>query len=174
MVELLGEIAPDRGQIAAMFNPETAPYVRSYYLPAFEAAVRSLKREPLVVPVHSDAEIEAAVTSLGRESGGPVLMPDAFVGDHRAPIISLAGRNKVPAVSHDFELTRDVLLMSYGPNLADLYRSAARYVDRIYEAAVVKVASRGSSSSAAMLLSASRSETSASGPWSSSPRSAST
>jgi putative ABC transport system substrate-binding protein len=118
-----------------MFNPETAPYVRSYYLPAFEAAARSLKREPLVMPVHSDAEIEAAVTSLGRESGGLVLMPDAFVGDHRAPIISLAGRNQVPAVSHDFELTRDGLLMSYGPNLADLYRSAARYVDRILRGA---------------------------------------
>jgi putative tryptophan/tyrosine transport system substrate-binding protein len=62
-------------------------------------------------------------------------MPDAFVGDHRAPIISLAGRNQVPAVSHDFELTRDGLLMSYGPNLADLYRSAARYVDRILRGA---------------------------------------
>ena len=59
-VELLTEIAPDRRRIAAMFNPETAPYVRSYYLPPFEAAARSLKVEPIVVPVHSDAEIETS------------------------------------------------------------------------------------------------------------------
>jgi ABC-type uncharacterized transport system substrate-binding protein len=42
-VELLTEIAPTVKRVAAMFNPDTAPYVTSYYLPAFEAAARSLK-----------------------------------------------------------------------------------------------------------------------------------
>ena len=36
-LELLTEIAPGVKRVAAMFNPDTAPYVRSYYLPAFEA-----------------------------------------------------------------------------------------------------------------------------------------
>src|SRR5215472_13043171 len=67
-VELLTEIAPDRRRVAAMFNPEAAPYLSSYYLPFFEAAARSLKVEPTLLPVHSDAEIETAMTSLGRES----------------------------------------------------------------------------------------------------------
>jgi putative ABC transport system substrate-binding protein len=100
-VELLTEIAPDRRQVAAMFNPETAPYVRSYYLPSFEAAARSLKVEPIVVPVHSDADIETALTSLGREPGAVILMPDAFLvaPRTRASIISLTVRNMV--VSHN-------------------------------------------------------------------------
>jgi hypothetical protein len=47
-----------------MFNPETAPGGGSYFLPSFEAAARSLKVEPIVAPVHSDAEIETVIASL--------------------------------------------------------------------------------------------------------------
>ena len=129
-VDLLSEIAPDRRRVAAMFNPEAAPYVRSYYLPPFDAAARLLKMEPIVVPVHDNAEIEASIISLGRESG-LVLMPDAFLTARQALIISLAAQNNVPAVSQQSEMTRDGLLISYGPELADLYRRAAAYVDRI-------------------------------------------
>lgn len=134
-VELLLEIAPHLKRVVAMFNPATAPYLRSYYLPPFEAAARSLKVESVVVPVDSDAEIESAITSVGHESGGLVVMPDAFLQAHRASIISLALRNNVPAVNQSSFLTRDGLLISYGPDFADLYRRAAPYVDRILRGA---------------------------------------
>jgi putative tryptophan/tyrosine transport system substrate-binding protein len=78
-VELLAEIAPGTKRAAAMFNPDTAPYARSYFLPSFEAAARSLKLEPITALVHSDAEIETGVTSLAREPGGGlVLMSDSL------------------------------------------------------------------------------------------------
>jgi len=134
-VELLREIAPNLSRVVAMFNPETAPFVRSYYLPPFEAAARSLKMEPMVALVHSDADIETAITSLGRESGGLVIMPDAFLLSHRASIISLAARNNVPAVSQTSLIPRDGGLISYGPDLADLYRRGADYVDRVLRGA---------------------------------------
>ena len=134
-VELLTEIAPNLSRVAAMFNPDTAPFVRSYYLPPFEAAARSLKMEPMVALVHSDADIETAITSLGRESGGLVIMPDAFLLAHRASIISLAARNNVPAVSQTSLIPRDGGLISYGPDLADLYRRGADYVDRVLRGA---------------------------------------
>jgi putative ABC transport system substrate-binding protein len=134
-VELLIEVAPHLRRVAAMFNPESAPYLRSYYLPPFEAAARSLKVESVVVPVHSDAEIEAVITSLGRESGGLVVMPDAFLAAHRGSIISLAARNKVPAVNQASFFTKEGLLISYGLDITDQYRRAAPYVDRILRGA---------------------------------------
>ena len=134
-VELLTEIDPSRKRVAAMFNPETAPYVGSYYLPPFEAAARSANLEPVAAPVPSDAEIEATITSLGRESGGLIVMPDAFLTAHRASIISLTGLNKVPAVYQSSFFAREGLLISYGPDQADLYRRAAPYVDRILRGA---------------------------------------
>ena len=65
-LELLTEIAPGVKQAAIMFNPDTAPGGGSYFLPEFEAAARSLKVAPIVAPVHSDAQIETVITSLGR------------------------------------------------------------------------------------------------------------
>jgi hypothetical protein len=64
-LQLITEIAPGVKRVAAMFNPDTAPYVRSYYLPSFEAATQSRKVEPIAAPVHSDAEIGTVMTSLG-------------------------------------------------------------------------------------------------------------
>src|SRR6202521_5160707 len=55
-LELLTEIAPGVKRAAMMFNPDTAPGGGSYYLPAFEAAARSLKVAPITALVHSDAE----------------------------------------------------------------------------------------------------------------------
>ena len=101
-LELLTEIAPAVKRVAAMFNPDTAPYVTRYYLPSFEAAARSLNVEPIAAPVRTDAEIETVISALGREPrGGFVSMPDAFTHNHRVPIISLAARNNVPAIYQD-------------------------------------------------------------------------
>jgi putative ABC transport system substrate-binding protein len=80
-----------------MFNPDVA--TASVYMPSFETAARSLKVAPMTVPVHRDAEIETAIIALGREPGGGlVVMPNAFMMVHRAPIISAAARYNVPAV----------------------------------------------------------------------------
>jgi putative ABC transport system substrate-binding protein len=134
--ELLTEIAPAVRRAAFMFNPDTAPFVRSFYLPLFEAATRSLKLVPIAAPVHSDAEIETVIGSLGGEPGGGlVIAPDAFTTGHRSVIISLATRNNVPTVSSDAAFPRDGGLLSYGPDLADMYHRAASYVDRILRGA---------------------------------------
>jgi putative ABC transport system substrate-binding protein len=82
--------------------------------------------------VRSDAEIEAVITTLGREPrGGVVVMPESFLLVHRAPIILLAARNNVPAVYWYAVNVKDGGLLSYGPNVPDIFRRSASYVDRI-------------------------------------------
>ena len=135
-LELLTEIAPGVKRAAMMFNPDTAPYIESYYLPLFEAAARSLKVAPITAPVHSDAEIETVIASLGRERGGGlVAAPDGFVVNHRAPIILAAARNNVPAVYAERLYVRGGGLLSYGPDYGDIFRRAAPYVDRVLRGA---------------------------------------
>jgi len=51
------------------------------------------------------------------------------------PIISAAARNNVPAVYGLSSYARDGGLLSYGPDLVDLFRRAATYVDRILRGA---------------------------------------
>jgi putative ABC transport system substrate-binding protein len=131
-LELLTEIAPGFRRAAAMFNPDTAPYVGSYYLPAFEAAGRTFNVTPITAPVHDDVEIEAVIASLARAPrGGLFVPPDSFTFVHRASIISLAARNNIPAVFAVRGFARDGGLLSYGADESDLFRRAAPYVDRI-------------------------------------------
>jgi putative ABC transport system substrate-binding protein len=133
-LELLSEIAPGLKRAAIMFNPDTAPV--SVHMPPFETAARTLKVAASIAPVHSDAEIETAVTALGREPGsGLVVMPDIFTIAHRAPLISAAARNNVPAVYAYSNLVRDGGLLSYGTDTVDIWRRAASYVDRILRGA---------------------------------------
>jgi putative tryptophan/tyrosine transport system substrate-binding protein len=73
-LELLTEIAPSIKRATIMFNPETASYAGSYYLPSFETAARSFKVAPIVAPVHSEVEIETVITSLGSEPGGGLIV----------------------------------------------------------------------------------------------------
>jgi putative ABC transport system substrate-binding protein len=129
-LELLSEIEPGLKRAAIMFNPDAA--LASTYMPSFETAARSLKVAPITAPVHSDTEIDTAITALGREPGvGLVVLPDIFMAAHRAPIISAAARNNVPAVYALPEVVRDGGLLSYGPDQVDTFRRAAAYVDRI-------------------------------------------
>jgi putative ABC transport system substrate-binding protein len=131
-VELLTRIAPGVKRVAMMFNPDTAPRGGSYYRPAFEAAAQSLKVAPIAAPVHSDAEIEQVITSLGQEPGGGLIaMPDVLIMTHRAQIILLAARNNVPAVYPRSLYVRDGGLLSYGPDPVDIFRRSASYIDRI-------------------------------------------
>jgi putative ABC transport system substrate-binding protein len=127
---LLSEIAPWLKRAAIMFNPDLP--TASAFMPSLETAARSLKVVPTFAPVHSDVEIETAIIALGREPGGGlVVIPDAFLGAYRAPIISATARNNVPAVYGQSEAARDGGLLSYGTVRVDVFRRAATYVDRI-------------------------------------------
>jgi len=129
-LELLSEIAPGLKRAAIMFNPDTAP--TSTYMPSFETAARSLNVTPIPAPVHSDAEIETAITTLGRELGdGLVVMPDIFTAAHRAAIISAAARNNVPSIYWDTPFATDGGLLSYGNDQITSFGGVASYVDRI-------------------------------------------
>jgi Uncharacterized protein conserved in bacteria (DUF2213) len=97
-LELLSEIAPGLKRAAVMFNLETSSLL-TYMRPPLETAARSLKVVPIMTPVHGDAEIETAITALGREPGGGlVVMPSPWMTEHRVPIILAAARNNIPAV----------------------------------------------------------------------------
>jgi putative ABC transport system substrate-binding protein len=129
-LELLSEIAPGLKRAAIMFNPDIG--AASVHMPSFETAARSLKVVPIIAPIHSDVEIEAAIRDIGREPGGGLIVPpDVFTLAHRASIISTAARNNVPAVYHQSAYAREGGLLSYGVDRVDVWRRAASYVDRI-------------------------------------------
>jgi putative tryptophan/tyrosine transport system substrate-binding protein len=137
MLELLTEIAPGLKRVAMIFNSDTAPGRGTYYFQDFEAAARSSKLEPIAADARSDAEIETIVTLLGGEPrGGLVVTPDYFMLNHCERIISQAARNNVPTVyPWKSVVARQGGLLSYGPDLLDIVRRSAPYVDKILRGA---------------------------------------
>jgi putative ABC transport system substrate-binding protein len=135
-LELLRDMVPDVKSVAAMFNPQTAPYVRSYYLPSFEAAARSFDIEASITPVHSDAEIETVVASLANKpNAGLVAMSDSFLIVRAAPTAVLVARYKVPAVWFNAIFPRAGGLFSYAADTNDQWYRAAAYIDHILHGA---------------------------------------
>jgi putative ABC transport system substrate-binding protein len=135
-LELLSEIAPGLKRAAIMSNPDINPGISTVYMPSFETAARSLKVALITAPVHDDTEIETAITALGREPGGGlVVTAGAFMLAHRVPIITAAARSNVPAVYIQSDFARDGGLLSYGVDIVDIWRRAATYVDRILRGA---------------------------------------
>ena len=128
-MELLKEIAPSVNRAALLFNPATAPFA-DYYLRPFKAAAASLGVKAIAARVHSKPELRSVVAAQSSATG-LVLMPDGFLNVHRAEIISLAARYRVPTVYPWRFFPELGGLVSYGSEQRDLFRTAAGYVDRI-------------------------------------------
>jgi putative tryptophan/tyrosine transport system substrate-binding protein len=133
-LELLKEVAPRLKRVALMFNPDTAPGGGAFFQPAFEAAARALNIETITSTIRSDAEIDKAVESLGRERGELVLESDFFLGVHRRTIIAAAALQKVPFIA-EVVYPREGGLIGYGPDYRDIFRRSATYIDRILKGA---------------------------------------
>jgi putative ABC transport system substrate-binding protein len=134
MLEMLKEVAPGIVRAAVIFGTNQQYLV---YLHSFGTAVRpTLAVELSAAPVRDAGEIEAAMSELGSKPGaGLVVPPDAFTIIHHAMIIELAARYRLPAVYAYRSFVAEGGLMSYGPDVYDIFRRTASYIDRILKGA---------------------------------------
>jgi putative ABC transport system substrate-binding protein len=127
---LLTEIAPRVSRVTAVFNP-TSSFAVLFFRSA-EAAAQKLGVDVVAAHVGDPAEIDAAVTALGREPGaGLILPPDGFTPTYRRQIVDLTVRYHLPAIANGRPFAADGGLASYGTDTLDTFRRTASYVDRI-------------------------------------------
>jgi putative tryptophan/tyrosine transport system substrate-binding protein len=131
-LELLKEVAPNIRKTAIMFNPDTAPGGGLYFSGSFKSAAGSLGVEPITAAVRSDADIESAITALGGDAGGGlVVSADGFMVVHRKSIILLAAQSHVPAIFFTPAFPKDGGLLAYGADSLDVFKRAGPHVARI-------------------------------------------
>jgi putative ABC transport system substrate-binding protein len=130
-LEILKEVAPKVTRVSAMFNPAAAPYVE-YFMGHFKTAAQSLGVTASTAAVQDASEIEPVISALAREpNSGLVVMPDSFTLAHRVEVTSFAARYRLPTVYPWRSFAEVGGLLSYGVDIADNFRRAAAYVDRI-------------------------------------------
>ena len=133
---LLKEIKPSIDRVAFVFDPNVAPGGGSYYTDLIRAAAPAVRVAPTALPIHSAADIERDIGNfLSKPNAGLLVLPDATTNFHRKLIIGLAARHRVPAVYAFGNIAVEGGLMSYGVDVAELFRRAATYVDRILKGA---------------------------------------
>jgi putative ABC transport system substrate-binding protein len=129
-LELLKEIAPGVTRVAVL-RDSTQGFANSQFA-VVQAMAPSLRIEVSPVNLGEASELEHAIAGFARAANGGLLLTGGAAGiRHRDLIISLAARNKVPAVYFERAFVAAGGLVSYGPDLIDQYRRAAGYVDRI-------------------------------------------
>ena len=129
-LDLLKGIAPNLARVAVMQYAKSPTW--SGQLQAVEAAAPSLGIQIIPAGVENAVDIERSIAEIGREAnGGLIVMPDSITLIHRKLIVSLAERYHLPAIYPFRYFPDDGGLISYGIDLADVWRRGATYVDRI-------------------------------------------
>jgi putative ABC transport system substrate-binding protein len=133
-LDLLVQAVPRAKRIALLVNPKNPNSERN--VRDTQDAAKLLGVQLLVVKAATEGEIdEAFATMVSEGAGAVVIQADPFIHSRRAQLLALAARLAVPAIYTWREFAAEGGLMSYGPNLGDVYRQIGNYVGRILKGA---------------------------------------
>jgi putative ABC transport system substrate-binding protein len=129
-LELLKEAVPRTARVAIVFNPDVGPTATSY-LSRIEAAAPALSVQVVRMPVRGAIDVVRAIDAFAPESNGALLILPPTTGVARDTIVQLAEQHRLPAIYPTRADAGAGGLVAYGTVIADLYRGAASYVDRL-------------------------------------------
>ena len=136
-LQLLREAVPGASRVAVLWNPAnpaTALRLRAMQAGAREIGVTLLSFEVRTPPEHESAFAAMAgmhVDALINALGGADRSNSATTGR----VLQLAIKHRLPAIYQSEDFVAQGGVMSYGPSLADQFRPAATYVDKILNGA---------------------------------------
>ena len=133
-LELLKEVVPGLSRVAIMWNPDARGAVLDYK--ETESAARSLRLQLQAVEVSHADDFDRAFSALttGRAEA-LIVVGSAFAFTNQGRIASLALKHRLPTMYGSRDHVDAGGLIAYGPNLADAWRRAATYVDKILKGA---------------------------------------
>jgi putative ABC transport system substrate-binding protein len=133
-LELLKETVPRVSRVAVLWNP-TNPML-AQQVRGMEVEARALRVQLQPVEARGPHEFDGAFAAVIRARAGALLVAtDPVFAFHKTQLLSLAERNRLPAMYGLRDHVEAGGLMAYGASTPHLYRSAATYVDKILKGA---------------------------------------
>jgi putative ABC transport system substrate-binding protein len=124
------DVLPGISRIAVLWN--SANPVATHVFREMEGASAQLGVQLYPMGVRSSSELEDAFKAAARARASALfVIEEGTLFPHRAHILTLAAQYRLPAASQFRDFAEAGGLLSYGPNLPDLFRRAAIYVDKI-------------------------------------------
>jgi putative ABC transport system substrate-binding protein len=129
-LELLKEASSKVSRVAVLWDPANPGNTTWLGGMKVAAGALSLKLQP--VEVHGPNDLEPAFSAIKKERARALsVLSNAVTTTYRARIVDFAAKSRLPAMYPERESVETGGLMSYGPNLSDMWRRAATYVDKI-------------------------------------------
>jgi putative ABC transport system substrate-binding protein len=129
-LELLKEVAPGLNRVLVLGN--SGSDANLIELRVIEAAAVSVGVQVPSAIVRDGSEIESAIEAVAHTpNAGLIVTPGIPINDRRKLIFALASRYRLPAVYMHRFFAVDGGLLSYGPDVLDMYRRSVTYIDRI-------------------------------------------
>jgi putative tryptophan/tyrosine transport system substrate-binding protein len=129
-VELLKQIAPTVTRVAVLRDPAIAAGTGQFAV--IQSVAPSIGVDVSAVNMRDAGQIEQDIARFASfPNGGLILTGSSLAVVHQNLIVALAAKHKLPAVYYRRYFVTNGGLISYGYDLDDQYRGAARYVDRI-------------------------------------------
>jgi putative ABC transport system substrate-binding protein len=128
-LELLREVVPGLRRLAILGNVGGPAVVLD--MREIEAAARTLGFEVIASEIRRGEDIVPAFEALNGRADALYVCIDPLVNTHRIRINTLALAARLPTMHGSREFVEAAGLMSYGPNLPDLFRRAADLVDKV-------------------------------------------
>lgn len=132
-IELLREVVPALRRLAIMANVDNPSVMLD--VGEVQVAARTLGLEVVASEIRRAADIAPAMETLKDRVQALYVAGDPLVTTNRNQIALLAIGARLPAIHSNRENVDAGNLMSYGPNLPDLHRRAADFVDKILRGA---------------------------------------
>jgi putative ABC transport system substrate-binding protein len=132
-VELLSELVPETRALADLVNPNFLGVERN--INAVQEAARAKGLQVRILKAGTESEIDAAFASLVEPKAHALLVGSPTFLGRREQIVALAARYGVPTIYDWREYVAAGGLISYGTNLADMYRNVGTYVGKILKGA---------------------------------------
>jgi len=133
-LELLRVAVPTLSRVAVLINPPNPS--DSLILEQIQGAAYSTGVKVLAVEASTARQIEAGFGAMTRaRTEALIVAADSYFDVQRDQITKLAVKHHLPSISSNREMTEAGGLMSYGQDLAEHYRRAATYVDKILKGA---------------------------------------
>jgi putative tryptophan/tyrosine transport system substrate-binding protein len=133
-LEILKEIVPRLSRVAVL-GTSTQPG-NAQTLKGTEIAARALGVQLQYQEIGGAKDIETAFRDARKgHVDGLLLLSSPVLFIHRAKIVELATKSRLPAIYYQIEYVEDGGLMTYSANVVDLWRRTAAYVDKILKGA---------------------------------------
>ena len=127
-LQILKDLVPATSRVLVLYNRDD---IAADWRPGLETTAPSLPIDLHYAKISNIADLPVALAAFAKGGGGVLVLPDPFPAGHRNAYIAAMAAARLPAIYTNDAFARAGALVSYGPDILELFAEGADMVHRI-------------------------------------------